>query len=281
MKMPLTSCFQQSATAWPVLISILVCFLFFSVRVSAEGWVAVGENGTILTSDDGITWSSATSPTRETLRGVYSDNEGNWVAAGQSGTIINSPDAVVWTEQTSGNTNALWGTVFAGGQWIVSGGSGRIVTSPDSAVSTSVNDTFSFTLYDIAYDGSGLYVVVGFDNSLPTVLTSSNARNWVQEPPTPSNSERLYGISYGDAEWVAIGDTGVILTTTEPVSRVWEAQASGTSANLRDIIYNGTDLYVVVGVGGLIITSPDARVWTSSPSGTNVDLVGVEYDAGL
>ena len=155
-------------------------FFVFSVRVSAEGWVAVGENGTILTSDDGITWSSATSPTRETLRGVYSDNEGNWVAAGQSGTIINSPDAVVWTEQTSGNTNALWGTVFAGGQWIVSGGSGQIVTSPDSVVWTSVNGPFSFTLFDIAYDGSGLYVIAGDGNNLSTVLISNDAVTWTQ-----------------------------------------------------------------------------------------------------
>ena len=251
------------------------------MRVSAEGWVAVGENGTIITSDDGITWLSATTPTSETLLGVYSDDAGNRVAAGQEGTIVNSPDAAVWTKQTSGNTNALWGTVFAGGQWIVSGGSGRIVTSPDSVVWTSVNDPFSFTLSDIAYDGSGLYVVVGFGNGLSTVLISSDAANRVQEPPTPNNSERLYGISYGDAEWVAIGDTGVILTTTDPASRSWLTQASGTSANLRDIIYNGTDRDVVVGVGGVILTSPDARVWTPNTSGTNVDLVGVEYDAGL
>ena len=101
------------------------------------------------------------------------------------------------------------------------------------------------------------------------------------KPPFPNSGEGLYGISYGDAEWVAVGDAGTILTTTVPASRTWDTQASGTSANLRDIIYNGTDRYVVVGVGGLIITSPDARVWTSSPSGTNVDLVGVEYDAGL
>ena len=98
------------------------------------------------------------------------------------------------------------------------------------------------------------------------------------KPPFPNSGEGLYGISYGDAEWVAVGDAGTILTTTVPASRTWDTQASGTSANLRDIVYNGTDLYVVVGVDGVILTSPDARVWTPRISGTSDDLVGIEYD---
>ena len=274
------SYFQRPVTPWPTMTLMLLCVLFLSARASAAAWVAVGENGTIINSTDGLTWSSATSASSETLRGVYFDGVGTWAAAGQQGTVVNSPDAAVWTQQTSGNTNPLWGTVFAGGQWIVSGGSGRVITSPDSDVWTSVNGSFSFTLYDIAYDGSGLYVIAGDSGAAPIILISNDAVMWTQKPPQPSNAEGFYGISYGANEWVAVGDAGTIRTSVDPESRAWAIQTSGTSANLRDIVYNGTDLYVVVGVGGVILTSADARAWTprNSGLGTDIDLVGVEYD---
>ena len=278
------SYFERSVTPWRAMPLILLYVLLFPVRASAAAWVAVGENGTIINSADGLTWSSATSASSETLRGVYFDGVGTWAAAGQQGTVVNSPDAAVWTPQTSGNTNPLWGTVFAGGQWIVSGGSGRVITSPDSVVWASVNGSFSFTLYDIAYDGSGLYVIAGDSGFFPIILTSNDAVTWTQKPPQPSNAEGFYGVSYGANEWVAVGDVGTIRTSADPESRAWAIQTSGTSANLRDIVYNGTDLYVVVGVGGVILTSADARTWTPSNSGlgTDIDLVGVEYDgAGL
>ena len=279
--MPPIFYFQRLVTLWPTATLMLLCFLFFSARTSAAVWVAVGENGTIINSTDGLTWSGATSATSETLRGVYFDGVGTWAAAGQQGTVVNSPDAAVWTQQTSGNTSPLWGTVFAGGQWIVSGGSGRVITSPDSDVWTSVNGSFSFTLYDIAYDGSGLYVIAGGDSGAKAIiLTSNDAVTWTQQPPQPSNAESFYGISYGANEWVAVGDAGTIRTSADPEARAWAIQTSGTSANLRDIVYNGTDLYVVVGVGGVILTSADARAWTprNSGLGTDIDLVGVEYD---
>ncbi len=275
---------RRPASPWPTMTLMLFCSLLFSARALAAAWVAVGENGTIINSADGLTWSSAASATSETLRGVYFDGVGTWAAAGQQGTVVNSPDAAVWTQQTSGNTNPLWGTVFAGGQWIVSGGSGRVITSPDSDVWTSVNGGFSFTLYDIAYDDSGLYVIAGDSGAFPIILTSNDAVTWTQKPPQPSNAEGFYGISYGANEWVAVGDAGTIRTSADPESRAWAIQTSGTSANLRDIVYNGTDLYVVVGVGGVILTSADARAWTTGDSGlgTDIDLVGVEYDgAGL
>ena len=91
------ACDDTNATLRPI---------FFCPHVAAA-WVAVGENGTIINSTDGLTWSSATSATAETLRGVYFDGVGTWAAAGQQGTIVNSPDAVVWTQRTSGNTNPL------------------------------------------------------------------------------------------------------------------------------------------------------------------------------
>jgi hypothetical protein len=245
--------------------------------------VAVGENGTIVYSADGISWAAASSGTGQTLRGVFFDGATTWVAAGQGGTIVNSSDSVTWSAQVSGNTDALWGTTFQGGQWIVAGGAGRVVTSPDSVSWTSVNGPFGFTLFDIAYDGAGLFVISGDAGFASTVLVSTDAASWTQRTPAaPNNVEGLYGVGFGAGLWVAVGDAGTILTTTDPDSRNWVRQTSGTTSNLRDIVFDGAGTFVVVGEGGVILTSADAISWTARTSGTVADLWGVEYDpAGL
>ena len=246
--------------------------------MAVAGWVAVGSNGTILNSADGITWSEANSDTIETLRGIGFDGINTWAAAGQRGTIVRSNDAQNWNQQVSQKSEPLWGTGFEGGQWVVTGGSGSILTSPDGITWASVNGRFSFTLFDVAYDQSNLYAIAGDAGISTTVLTSPDGTSWTQQPPRPNNGEGLYGITYGSALWVAVGDKGTILTTDDPDTRSWTQQPSGTGLDLRDIVYNGTDLYVVVGREGLILTSPDAVVWTPTGSGTPYDLWGVAYD---
>lgn len=248
----------------------------------AAGWVAVGENGTIIYSPDGITWTVASSGTGETLRGVFFDGTDTWAAAGQGGTIVTSQDAANWAPQISGNTDALWGTTFKEGQWIVAGGSSQVVTSPDSITWTSVNGPSAYSLFDIAFDGSGLYAMSGDSGLAPTILISSDTVTWEQRTPQPNNGEGLYGIGFAAGQWIAVGDKGTILTSTDPDSRNWSAQTSGTPSNLRDIIFDGVGAYVVVGDGGVILTSSDAITWTTRSSGTTEDLWGVEYDpAGL
>ncbi|MCX2978710.1 WD40/YVTN/BNR-like repeat-containing protein [Candidatus Marimicrobium litorale] len=244
----------------------------------ANGWVAVGERGTILNSQDGINWVEVDSPTEETLRGLAFDGQGSWVGSGQAGTVILSADAQNWSVQSSGNTDALWGTGYADGQWIVTGGQGRIITSPDGAEWTSVNGRFSFTLFDVAYDRSALFAISGDSGLAARILTSPDAVAWTQEPPTPLNPEGLYGITYGDSQWVAVGDKGTILTSADPVSRVWDSQSGQTAVDLRGIVYNGSDLYVAVGREGTILSSIDGVTWAPRSSGTTYDLWGVAYD---
>lgn len=258
-------------------IAVMLLTLVTS-SMALAGWVAVGAKGTILNSSDGITWLEADSDTTETLRGVDFDGVDTWAASGQSGTVVRSNDAQNWMQQISGNDDALWSTVFEGGQWIVSGGRGRILTSPDGIAWTSVNSNFSFTLFDIAYNQNNLYAIAGDLGIATTVLTSPDATTWTQKPPQPNNAEGLYGITYDNTIWIAVGDKGKILTTSDPDSRSWTEQPSGTDTDLRDIVYNGTDLYIVVGREGAILTSPDAVAWTPTSSGTTFDLFGVAYD---
>lgn len=270
--------FLKQTLAKCAVFSLALTIMGVSPKSFSEGWVAVGERGTILNSQDGIDWVEVDNSNGETLHGLAFDGQGSWVASGQSGVVLLSADAQNWSLQSSGNEDALWGSGYEGGQWIVTGGNGRIITSPDGIAWTSVDGRFAFTLFDIAYNGSTLFAIAGDSGLAARILTSPDAVAWTQKPPTPPNPEGLYGITYGDSQWVTVGDRGTILTSSDPVSRSWDEQSSETVVDLRDIVYNDSDLYVVVGREGTILTSTDALTWTPRVSGTTFDLWGIAYD---
>ncbi len=126
-------------------------------------------------------------------------------------------------------------------------------------------------------------------------------------------SNELRAIVYGNGEFVAVGDVGTILTSTNGTS--WITQASGTTKELFGITWgnnlfvavgdsgtlltstNGTtwstvvtnlpyplhaaiwadNLYIVVGDNGTILTSPTGTTWTTQVSGCYCDFNGIAY----
>ena len=65
-------------------------------------WMAVGDNGTIKTSSDGIVWTTQTSGTTANLNGVtYATELGQFIAVGDNNTIITSDDLGVTWESIS------------------------------------------------------------------------------------------------------------------------------------------------------------------------------------
>jgi hypothetical protein len=84
----------------------------------------------------------------------------------------------------------------------------------------------------------------------------------------------LYDVTYGNGLYVAVGVSGVILTSPDDIT--WTGRTSGTTRNLNCITY-GNNLYIVAGDSGKIFTSSDGIIWTSRTSGTANVLYGVTY----
>ena len=82
-----------------------------SSETSSSLYVAVGANGTILTSSDGTSWTERTSGTSNDLFEVTYENS-TFVTIGNGGTILTSTDATTWTSGTSGTSNDLWGFIY-------------------------------------------------------------------------------------------------------------------------------------------------------------------------
>jgi hypothetical protein len=120
------------------------------------------------------------------------------------------------------------------------------------------------------------------------IFTSTDGFRFTQETvPTVAEQEILEGIGGNANNLVAVGTAGTILyspggytnvtrtnaigeVTTEQVSLlglVWNSATSPTTKELQGV-GAFTNLYIVSGGGGTILTSPDAQTWTARTSGT-------------
>jgi photosystem II stability/assembly factor-like uncharacterized protein len=119
----------------------------------------------------------------------------------------------------------------------------------------------------------GLFVLIGVFFTLQGVALADYLDNW-HARTSPAAGVPLVGITYGNSTFVAVGESGTILTSPDGVT--WTSRNSGTTNSLWGITY-ANNKFVAVGEAGAILTSPDGLTWTSQNSGTTDDLNGVTY----
>ena len=121
-------------------LTVISCAEEDDSTTSSGLFIAVGQEGVILTSLDGTTWTSSTSGSSEVIWNIYYENS-TFVGVGASGTILTSSDGTTWTSRTSGTTEALFGITYGNGTFVVVGdnesGSGTILSSADGITWTS------------------------------------------------------------------------------------------------------------------------------------------------
>ncbi|MEN9813273.1 MAG: hypothetical protein RL479_1959, partial [Verrucomicrobiota bacterium] len=234
--------------------------------------VAVGENGTILTSPDGVTWTSQGSATTARLRAATLLRD-TLVVVGQAGTVLTSPDGFTWTSIVSGIPEGLRGVAASASLAVAVGGqtTGRIFTSPDAVTWTeAILATPAGPLRGIAYDGTR-FAAVGAGGS---ILTSVDGATWVTR--TSGTAERLDGILWTGSAFEVISNTGKFLRSTDG-GATWSAPVAGSApAWIEGMAWSPTRV-VTVGAGGRIRTSDDGLNWTWRSSGVAGTLHGVAF----
>jgi hypothetical protein len=102
---------------------------------------------------------------------AYGNNE--FVGVGNNGTVLTSPDALTWTLRGAGALNNLWGIAFGGNEFVGAGWSladtgvdqGRIFTSPDGVVWSASAVRMDARFNNIIY-GAGGFVAVGDNGAI-------------------------------------------------------------------------------------------------------------------
>lgn len=155
-----------------------------SVAYGAGLYVAVGDDGAIQTSPDGITWTRRTSGVIDRLQGVtWGGNQ--FVAVGgndghppSQGVILTSPDGVTWTQRTSDVTANLHGVAWGGNQFVAVGWGGTILTSPDGVIWTSRASGGFTDLNDVIWGDSQFVAVGDGGTGGGSILTSPDGVIW-------------------------------------------------------------------------------------------------------
>jgi len=206
--------------------------------------------------------------------GYNNPNFCTYIAVGDNGTILTSPDAQAWSIQPSGVSGSLYGVTFsetAGtimGSILVSGEGGVLLRGVNSATPGFAFSNNSGTSQNIEalYSNWSLYsnpIAIGIGSG-GTIINNANTLffggTWSNSTTSPSTTAILRGLIYGNGYWVAAGDRGTIETSTDGIN--WIQRFSGdspstvTSATLLSAAYSSTlQRFVVTGMGGTILVS--------------------------
>ncbi len=263
-----------------------------------EFYVAVGDFGTILTSDGGLNWDLEVTPpsaTNSVLLGIGGTTN-TLVAVGNKGTIlysqrgftnivvtnlvgsnsfvltntVNTLGSVWQSVQSSPTTNDLHGIAVYGNLFVACGANGTILTSSDSGTNWTLRASGTNAyLSSIASTSNGV-VAVG---ARGTILTSTDGiTGWI---PIPTGSTNwIYRVRQLEDKLVAVGENGTIFTS--PNRTTWAPQASGTTSWLNDVtrITDTNTFFFAIGTQGTALASSNGITWTNIGTITGKALYG-------
>ena len=190
-------------------------------------FVALGENGSVLTSSDGVTWGANVPITVNGapvtgMNGIAFANTGVFVAVGNGGRIFTSTNlAAPWVLGNSNTAEDLTSVTLLNGAFFATGTNGTLLVSPDTT------------------------------NWIPQTTglppgTTLRAVTFMQNAPPPTA-----------VRFVAVGDAGAVVTSTDVTAGngTWTPTVLAGGQNLRSVTVGGaTGLrFMAVGLGGAVV----------------------------
>lgn len=229
---------------------------FRGIAYANGRFIAVGYlSSTVIYSDDGINWSTPTTPPGGPCESVAYGN-GVWVAVSISSTRISSDNGVTWSIGVADSVlqNATDITFGNGVFCIVTPGSfstpGNIVTTADgiSLLNTFTPTTGYFT--SVAF-GNQIFVALKSDGQ---IYTSGDAVTWTLAYST-INGATWTSVTFGNGRFVAVAITTAFNNIMYSISGTqWTQLAAATSSSFFGITH-GNGLYVAVGYDGATMLS--------------------------
>lgn len=198
---------------------------FSASAVAGNGsnlWTVGGSSGYIITSPDGINWTTRLGPDIFTSFKCAHYANGLWVVGGSSGginpRIYTSPDGITWTQRFISNVSEILGVTYGNGIWVCVGYRSelpekpKIFKSTDAITWTETSPPLSYisaeNIYDVAF-GNDRFVLVGKvqDSRFGLLAVSSDGTNWTIKGNDKPSVLRSITFDERTGSWIAVGDT--------------------------------------------------------------------------
>lgn len=239
----------------------------YAVTYGGNKYVAVGEGGTIITSENGFEWQPGISPSKNTLYGIVWDGE-KFVAVGEKATVLLSKDGLSWEEIKIDNLLCDFYGVSWNGNVLVAVGSYNGNRNEDGVVFTSADGyqwseplkeasgIFSYSpLKSIASDGKKFVAVSNSIAGEGKIFSSPDGLSW-EEVKNPADG--LRSIIWDGKSFLAVGNYRTVVKSIDGIN--WDKkdyQILGIST-FYGIASNG-EQYVIVGENGTTLVDTYAE----------------------
>jgi hypothetical protein len=160
---------SHSARSWRLVFGTLSAFGAFGcggatsedTSIRSPAFIAVGAQGTILSSANGRAWTKESSGASAYLASVAASRS-LLVAVGADGTILTSAHGTTWTSCRSGTDVDLAHVIFNGEQFIAVGGAyadqAVALTSRDGTTWTRLEGPPHYSFHAVAFAGGTMFV---------------------------------------------------------------------------------------------------------------------------
>jgi len=219
-------------------------------------WVAVGVNGVangsvIMTSPDGVTWTSRLT-LGTTARGVndFKFDNAICVAAGVNDALYTSPNATAWTSRTvSGSGTHSWAKVeFSGTIWILI----AVAAVSSLNIATSTDPVVAWTKRLATNSTTATVNCVKIFNSLIVLGTSENSANAIRTSPT-NDGTTWTSQTAGANNVVALESDGTTLVGAGAGVNSGCSTPDGTTWTARTITVGGSSAITIRLLNGKLI----------------------------
>ncbi len=236
---------------------------YWAVAWVGNGFVAAGDNNTLLTSPDGMTWSTHVVPTTSDFYGVRG-NGTVAVAVGGNGAIATSTDLVNWVTRNSGVHNRLFDVVWTGSQFVAMGDAATVVTSPDGATWSRLPASGGFSVHHGLWDGHQFVMSEG-----KNIVNSPDGVHW-RASLALTGPQKTFDVATNGNIYVAVGlAAGRVYSS--PDGLTWTIRPTGAEVGLSGIVWTG-DQFIAVGEG-MVLNSPDGINWHSRANDAKVTVL--------
>lgn len=271
----------------------------FDIAYGNGLYVAVGEKERIITSPDGVTWTSRRSGTQDLMNVKYVNGE--FVALGTD-RLLHSADGTTWLDARGTYTALEYVNItYANGNYVI------IINDADYEPATIKTTSLGsavwseqklsqpantyFYPYDITY-GDGRYVAVGSrwtDIESPLIMQSTDGLTWTAYDAAEIGLENGYqAVYFKDNTFYLAGSKGLLaeLSSSSPAptyTLTYDANGStGGSAPIDASAYAQNASVTVAGnTGSLTKSGYTFDGWNTQANGSGTDYaVGATYTMG-